>query len=121
MKRLGGGYAWYFNNKHGRIGNLFRSRYKAASVDRNEYLLHVSAYINLNWKVHGLRKGTPFVQTSWEEYEGTSTSAVCNKSIVLDQFQNKNSYKNFADAAVKETIRRRREKETSESDYLLLE
>ena len=50
MKRLLGGYSWYFNKKHKRSGSLFQGPFKAKHIDSNKYLLHASAYVNLNDK-----------------------------------------------------------------------
>lgn len=41
-------YSMYFNKKYKRVGSLFQGTYKAASVDKDEYLLHLSRYIHLN-------------------------------------------------------------------------
>lgn len=41
-------YTGYFNKRYKRIGKLFQSCYKAASVDTDEYLLHLSRYIHRN-------------------------------------------------------------------------
>lgn len=54
MQRVGMGYAKYFNNKYKRSDSLFQGTFKAIHIDTNEYLLHLSAYINLNHKVHEL-------------------------------------------------------------------
>ena len=52
MHKLGMGYAKYFNTKYKRSGALFQGKYQVRHVDSNEYLLHLSAYINLNDKAH---------------------------------------------------------------------
>ena len=54
MHRLCTGFSKYFNIKHQRSGALFQGPFKAVHVDTNEYLLHASAYINLNNRVHRL-------------------------------------------------------------------
>lgn len=41
-------YSMYFNKRYKRIGTLFQGPYKAAYVDSDSYLLHVSRYIHLN-------------------------------------------------------------------------
>lgn len=102
MKRLGGGYAWYFNNAHNRSGVLFQGRFKAVHISSNEQLLHLSAYVNLNDKVHQL--GGPaakLVRSSWEEYLGEGELQICNKEIILEQFKNFDEYKNFASDSLK--------------------
>lgn len=50
MKRLATAYVMYFNKKYQRVGSLFQNRYKAALIETDEYLLHLSRYIHLNPK-----------------------------------------------------------------------
>ena len=52
MHRLSTGYTNYFNEKYKRSGSLFQGTYKAIHANSNEYLLHLSVYVNLNYKVH---------------------------------------------------------------------
>jgi putative transposase len=92
LHRLGTGYTKYFNNKHKRSGALFQGTFKAVYVDSNEYLLHLSAYINLNNKVHKV-EGSVF-KSSLSEYE-TGTGGFCKKNIILEQFKSVNDYHEF--------------------------
>lgn len=48
MRRLATSYVMYFNKKYDRIGSLFQNRYKAALIESEPYLLHLSRYIHLN-------------------------------------------------------------------------
>lgn len=48
MKRLMTGYVMFFNRKYRRVGGLFQNTYKAANIDSDSYLLHLSRYIHLN-------------------------------------------------------------------------
>lgn len=41
-------YACYFNRRYKRVGGLFQGRYKAALINQDSYLLHVSRYIHIN-------------------------------------------------------------------------
>jgi len=100
MHKLGMGYAKYFNAKNKRSGSLFQSKYKAIHVNSNRYLLHLSAYINLNDKVHNLEKFghrvSKLFKSSWGEYIQEKKVFFCEKNIVLDQFGNRDDYKEFA-------------------------
>ena len=93
MHRLSGGFTQHFNFRNQRSGSLFQGRYKAKHIDSNEYLLHVSAYINLNNRVHKLSSST--AKSSWNEYV-EKEKGLCAKNIVLDQFKNPKDYKQFA-------------------------
>lgn len=96
MKRLSGGYTWYFNNKHDRSGALFQGRFKSKHIDTDNYLKYVSAYVNLNDRVHQFGGSTAkLVRSSWAEYI-TEIPGICTKDIVLGQFNNLNQYKKFA-------------------------
>ncbi len=48
MHRILTTYSLYFNRRYDRVGTLFQGRYKAALVDKDEYLLHLSRYIHQN-------------------------------------------------------------------------
>jgi Transposase and inactivated derivatives len=105
MKRLSGGYTLYFNNRNKRTGALFQGKFKSSHIDSNTYLLHVSAYINLN---NHLRNRTPSnSKSSWEEYVGTGVSRVCKTEIILDQYKNRGEYKKFAMSSLEDIIRRK--------------
>lgn len=41
-------YSRYFNQKYGRSGPLFDSKYEALPILSDDYLLHISRYIHLN-------------------------------------------------------------------------
>lgn len=122
MKRLGGGYTGFFNHKHERSGSLFQGVFKDAHIDSNEYLLHVSAYVNLNDRVHQLRGETPKLaesMSSWVEYTDDRIKGICEKEIILGQFRNVNEYKKFALSSLKSIIKRKIE--LKDFDKLLLE
>lgn len=48
MRRLSTSYVMYFNKKYQRVGALFQNAYKAALIESESYLLHLSRYIHLN-------------------------------------------------------------------------
>ena len=102
MKRLGGGYTWHYNNKYKRSGSLFQGRYKSVHINTNEYLLHVSVYVNLNNRVHAKLGGSTaklpeLYKSSWGEYIKTDSEGICEKEIILSQFKNYKEYKIFAE------------------------
>lgn len=106
MQRLGTGYTKYFNNKYDRNGVLFQGKFKSVHVDSNEYLLHVSAYVNLNNRVHQL--GSPasklHFRSSWNEYTSKKqerTLGLCDKEIILGQFKETQAYVTFSEISLK--------------------
>lgn len=48
MKKIGCGYANYFNRKNERSGALFQGRFKAILVSNSQHLLHLPFYIHFN-------------------------------------------------------------------------
>ncbi len=117
MKRLGGGYTWYFNNKYKRSGSLFQGVFKSVHIDDNQYLLNLSVYVNLNNRAHKFGGETAkLVRSSWNEYvieNNQSSYDLCHKDIILSQFKKNSEYKNFAEKELKEIIRRKEDEEIS--------
>jgi len=101
MKRLGGGYTKYFNEKYKRSGVLFQGKFKSVHINSDRQLLYVSAYVNLNNRVHQLgRRTSKLVRSSWGEYIKENKNEMCTTDIVLGQFRGPKDYKKFA----KETL-----------------
>jgi putative transposase len=48
MRHLNGVESQRFNRRHGRVGRVFRGRYKAIIVERESYLLELARYVVLN-------------------------------------------------------------------------
>lgn len=116
MHRLGTGYTKYINQKYLRRGVLFQGPFKARHIDSNDYLLHLSAYINLNYEVHRLGSlASKCCKSSWEEYSNPAKISFCDKDIILKQFETLKDYQSFARSALK-VIQARRD-----MDKLLLE
>ena len=112
MKRLLGGYTWYFNKKYKRSGSLFQGTFKSKYIDSNEYLLHASVYVNLNDKLPLGGLTAKLGKSSWDEYVGSRKITInfCpKKDIVLGQFKSKEEYKEFALSSL-EDIRFNKEK-----------
>lgn len=114
MHRLGVGYTMFFNKKYKRSGSLFQGKFKAVHINSNEYLLHISAYVNLNDKVHQLGDSVSKTKSSWDEYLN-NYEGFCEKDIILGQFSSCSEYKKFADDSLIDI------KERKEMSKLLLE
>lgn len=105
MKRLGGGYTKYFNARNRRSGVLFQGKFKAIHISTNDYLLHLSAYVNLNDRVHGFTQGRSL--SSWTDYTGKTSNSFVFPQIILDQFTNNREYQSFAESSLQD-IRERK-------------
>lgn len=57
MRHINGAYTTYFNTKWERSGHLFRGRYKAILVEREEHLVELSRYVHLNPVRAGMVQG----------------------------------------------------------------
>lgn len=109
MKRLGGGYTWYFNNRYQRSGYLFQGIFKAKHINSNNYLLRLSAYVNLNDRVHKLGGATAKLsKSSRDEYMNKHLNNFCEKKIILDQFKNEREYKEFAESSLVDILESKR-------------
>ena len=104
MQRLGTGHSKYFNNKYRRTGVLFQGKFKARHINSNEYLLHLSAYVNLNNCVH--RLGSRASKSSWQEYINEK-NGLCERKVITDQFKNIIDYKKFAESSLKDILARK--------------
>ncbi len=124
MKCLGGGYTKYFNNKIKRSGVLFQGQFKSKHIDSNEYLLHLSAYVNLNNRVHtatvSLGHATSKLsKSSWDEYMKNGKEGICAKDIIFKQFNNIREYEKFSLNSLQDIIARK--KDLKELDNFLLD
>lgn len=108
MRRIGTGFTQRFNFRYKRNGVLFQGKFKAKHVDSNEYLLHLSAYVNLNNEVHKIKNDKKF-RSSWNEYSlfGKHKNIICTPKIILDQFTNFNDYKVFATSSLCDILERK--------------
>ncbi|MFA6006710.1 MAG: transposase [Candidatus Paceibacterota bacterium] len=123
MHRLGTGYTKYFNKRHKRSGSLFQGLFKAKHLEDNDYLLHVSAYVNLNDRVHKIgsetSKVSKLVRKSYGEYEAGS-GGFCQKDVILDQFKNRKEYTDFCEDSL-ELMHETKDEQNELKDLNLLE
>ena len=113
MRRLLGGYTWYFNKRNKRSGSLFQGTFKSKHIDSNEYLLHISVYVNLNDKINTFGGETAKLgRSSWDEYisPDKNNENICSgKDVILGQFDSVEDYKKFAHSSL-EDIRKNKER-----------
>lgn len=123
MKRLSGGYTSYFNIREKRRGVLFSGRFRSRHIATDEYLLHLSAYVNLNDRVHKIDmmgdENARLVLSSWEEYMGHESKTLCKKDIILGRFKNSEEYKEYAEGALEIMLERKQNEK--EAKYYSME
>lgn len=117
MHKLCMGYSKYFNAKHKRSGALFQGKFKAIHIDTDKYLLHLSAYVNLNNNIHQ-QKGDS--RSSWDEYLKETPDSFCKKDIILGNFKNSKEYEKFAKETMREIIEKRMQLKRQEYEFPVL-
>ena len=92
-------YTRYINTKLERAGPLFTGKFKSVRIETQKQLLHVSRYIHLNpytsfvvKSFEGLQK---YHYSSFPEFIGRTSLALCSKEDVLVDFKTIKQYKQF--------------------------
>lgn len=109
MKKINGGYANYFNERHKRKGALFESRYKRILIENDSHFIHLPYYIHLNpldltapeWregKLKDYRQAINFLDSyRWSshlDYLGEKNfPSVTQRDFMLDFFGGTNGYR----------------------------
>lgn len=99
MKKVGGGYANYFNKKYRRKGHLF-NRFRAVYVKTDEQLKNVFVYIHTNpisliepgWKENGIENSKGVIkfleEYKWSSYQDylskKNFSSVTERQFILE-------------------------------------
>ena len=68
MRKLGGGYSWYFNHKYERTGHLFQDRFGSVAIESEERLLAVFRYILNNPHKAGICSASEYEWSSYSRY-----------------------------------------------------
>ena len=94
MHDINAGYANWFRNKYRLIGSIFQGRFKAIVVEKDEYLLVLSAYIHLNPVKAGMVK-TPeeYIWSSYGSYIGKNKPpSFLYMAEILAKFKRRSAY-----------------------------
>ena len=108
MRKLGIGYANYFNQKYERTGVLFQGRYKSVLVNQESHFIHLPYYIHLNpldllepeWrmgKIKNYKKAAEFLESyRWSshlDYTGQKNfPSVTQREFLLKIFGGPENY-----------------------------
>lgn len=115
MQKVGAGYTSYFNSKYERSGSLFQGTFKAVELKSSDKIIQLSAYVNGNFEIHGYSKAENYRWSSYQDYLLKRSGTMCDKEVVMQNFSNKEEYRNFCDLVINET----KEERTELADYLL--
>jgi len=94
MHDINAGYSNWYRSKYRLIGSIFQGRYKAIVVEKDEYLLVLSAYIHLNPVKTGIvNKPEEYIWSSYGSYIGKNKppSFLCMAEI-SEKFKRKSEY-----------------------------
>lgn len=113
MRKLGAGYAGYFNKKYDRKGHLFQGRFRAVHVKTDEQLKIVFAYIHTNgisliepkWKEKGIQNPEEAINflenykwSSYPDYIGKRNfPSVIKKDFLFEVMGEENGCRDFID------------------------
>jgi putative transposase len=106
LRRIATTYSMYFNKRYKRVGYLFQGKYKAALVETDLYLLHLSRYIHLNPSELTRSDLVNYPYSSYKYYLGLAKAGWVKPDLILNYFnQTKSlpflnifqSYKNFVE------------------------
>ncbi|MDD5031878.1 MAG: transposase [Patescibacteria group bacterium] len=100
MKRIGTGYACYFNYKYKRSGSLFEGKYKAREARSADDLIKLSVYVNCNSGIHNLVRKENWLWSSYLDYVGLRKGTLCETKEVFQEFSNPEDYKRFCEELI---------------------
>jgi putative transposase len=90
MRSMMTSYGVYFNLKYKRTGPVFESRYKAAIIDQEQYLQHITRYIH-----HNPRFWQRYTYSSLRYYIQGNEPHWLTDGRILDLFTSRQDYLNF--------------------------
>jgi len=111
MQKAGIAMAKRFNAKYQEVGSLFQGRYKGKLIEKDEYIMYLSVYIQVKNAFEeypgGLEKALQEFDRSFEwaardpynslgDYTGNRNSPIIDKDVLGEMFQTPQSYKEFA-------------------------
>lgn len=108
MQRVLTSYSKYFNIKYKKSGHVFQGPFQATHIDKDEYLLHLSAYIHRNQREIAKWKNKEH-DYPWSSYQDcikeNRWEELLDNDIVTGRFKNKTEYKHFVETSgAKETL-----------------
>jgi len=97
MRSIMTAYSSYFNRKYKIVGSLFQGRYKAALVDKDEYLVHLSRYIHMNPLDETESDLSEYPYSSYKYYLAGNYPKWLQPEAVTELFQGNGEYRKFVE------------------------
>ena len=110
MQRIGVAMAKRFNERYQEVGSLFQGRYKRKIIEKDEYIMYLSVYIQVKNAFEeypgGLEKALQEFDRAFEwaikdpynslgDYAGNRNSSIIDKDVLGAMFPTPQSYKEF--------------------------
>ena len=96
MQPFSTSYTKAINAQEKRVGSLFQGRFKGKLVDSSRYLHHLTRYIHLNPVEAGLvARPEDWPYSSYLDYIGLRPGTLPQTSVILDQFETVNAYRDY--------------------------
>src|SRR3989344_1016044 len=111
MRKVGQSVTNHFNVKYNQSGSVFQGSYRSKTIDSDEYLRYVTAYVMVKnvfelYPKGGLRNATKHFNDAWEwaltyafssfrDYATMSSHPLLDKDILEDIFQDSRHFKQF--------------------------
>jgi len=87
------------NRQQDRVGPLFQGPFKAALVDDDSYLLHLSRYIHVNPVAAGLvERPEQWTFSSYRDYIGLRHGTLSTPDAIVSQFASRQAYRKFVES-----------------------
>lgn len=112
MRKIGQSMTNHYNEKYQQKGSLFQGSYRSKTIENDEYLRYVAAYVMVKnvfelFPQGGLRGATKNFEVAWEwatkypfsslgEYAGTRRFPIIEKGILGEIYKKPEDFKNFA-------------------------
>jgi REP element-mobilizing transposase RayT len=107
MHALNSSYIKYFNARHNRRGHLFEGRYKLNLLEKEPYLLYMSAYMHLNpCRLNLASQPGEYKYSSLSSYLGKQTQISMDEEIkeIVSFLDNEKSYQDFIGSILKDEL-----------------
>lgn len=88
LRKISTTYAMYFNGRYKRTGYLFQGNYKAALIEQDPHLLHLSRYIHLNPSKLTGSVPVSYPYSSYPYYLGKKRASWVKPNFILSYFDN---------------------------------
>lgn len=103
MKKLQGGYTYYFNVKNSRSGSLLQGVFKSQLINDENYFNKLIGYVNKNYLIHNIPENKNNLVFSGDfEYENNKFNIISKKEgeNILEIFGGVNKFKKHCDEIV---------------------